>query len=440
MNLPRLYVFFGLIFLATIYFAANRSAFCILRKKEIPPDSAKTINRILSAAFFTIYLFTTLTIYFVLHPQPTEFLHTFLSQSEVLASAPSSPTLPTAEAEAPQGKIAAEQDRAERQRLIAEAGAQQSKAEEERRQLFGQELSYIIPEGISGTEDRYLPPKPEIEQPAAPSEAPPAETKISVQEMVSSSEGISSIFPDQDLPAAQIQVPPPTQQAIPIQPQTPVVQAAPSAPELVTENKGGPIPDQQPVTPPAMPIQPQPEKPVQQIQAPLSQPVQMQTSAQNVSCAEITMYMDDADSQIFHRAMKQGAGVATPWKGPGGSYIVIPASIKGNCREYSLQANIQGKSLRCYAACANIANTFPPISRAMPQQRNDKAAIMGSMSSTDQDAFMKALNYNGPVSWRGLNGIFYTVSPVRLGNPCREYNVQANIQGRIFQYLESNCQ
>lgn len=432
MNLPRLYVFFGLIVLATMYFAANRSAVCILRKKKIPPNSAKTINRILSAAFFTIYLFTTLTIYFVLHPQPTEFFHTFLSQSEVLASAPSPSALPAAEAR--QGKIAAEQNRAERQRLIAETGAQQIKAEEERRQLFGQELSYIIPEGISGTEDHYLPPRPEGKQPAAPSATTqPAETKISVQEMVSSSEGLSSIFADHD---GHI---PPQQPPITNEIKTPI-QAIPSASELVTEKKGSVIPDQKPATTPAMPIQPQPEKQVQQIQPTLSQPVQMQPLAQNVSCAEITIYMDAADSQIFHRAMKQGAGVATPWKGPGGSYVVIPASIKGNCREYSIQANIQGKSLRCYAACANIANAFPPISRAMPQQRNDKAAIMGSMSSTDQDAFMKALNYNGPVSWRGLNGIFYTVSPVRLGNPCREYNVQANIQGRIFQYLESNCQ
>jgi hypothetical protein len=434
MNLPLLYVFLGLIFLAAIYFAANRSAFCILRKKEIPPDSAKTISRILSTAFFVIYLFIALIAYLAFASQTAELLKSLLSQETFALSAS---TLPTGEVL--QGKIAAEQDRTERQRVIAETTEQQINAIAERRQLFGQEQSYVLLEGISGTEDRYLSPKPVAEQLAAPSVIPPAETTISVQEIVASSEGIASILPDQNSQAAQIPVPPPIPQAIPVQQQAPV-QAAPLAPELMPENRSNlPFTVQQPVAIPEMPIQQLPAKPVQQF-LPAPSPVQTQPAAQNVACAEIKMYMDDADSQIFHRAMKQGAGVATPWKGPGGAYVVIPASIKGNCREYSIQANIQGRSLRCYAACANIANAFPPASRAIPPPQNDKAAIMASMSSTDQDAFMKALNYHGPVSWRGLNGIFYTVSPVRLGNPCREYNVQANIQGRIFQYIESNCQ
>ena len=62
------------------------------------------------------------------------------------------------------------------------------------------------------------------------------------------------------------------------------------------------------------------------------------------------------------------------------------------------------------------------------------------MNSRDQDTLINALTYSGPVSWRSTSGIFYTVSPVRLGNPCREYKVKANIDGQIYEYLESNCQ
>ncbi|MCW5198459.1 hypothetical protein VU06_01770 [Desulfobulbus sp. F3] len=254
-----------------------------------------------------------------------------------------------------------------------------------------------------------------------------AETKISVQEIVSSSGDLSSILTGS---RSQLVQEPPAKQsaAMPV----PTEQETAAAITL----------------PPPEPI-PQEEARQQEVQSQHIvkkeaiqdfHPVQMRTEAQDVQCKDIQMHMDATDRAVFVHAMKKEAGVTTPWKGPGGSYTVIPASRKGNCLEYSIQANIQGKVLRCYASCTNQPLNMPPVNRQIPEHRDDKAAILSSMSRTDQDALMKALTYHGPVSWRGLSGVFYTVWPVRLGNPCREYTVQANIQGRIFQYLESNCQ
>jgi hypothetical protein len=397
--------------LAAIYFFSIRSASCILRNKAIPADAAKTVRRILSAAFCIIYFFAAAALYAAaVAPQSAELVRSFLFPPKPASTSSSAP--PT---EAPQGKIAAEQNRTERQLLIAKNTEQQDITAAERRKFFGQEQPYVVPEGISGTEDRYVPPKNETIPVDSEGETASAATKISVQQMVSSSGDISSILTaSRPQPVAESPAPQPTATPSPVeQPPTSVQSAAQTT-----------APQQK------IPIL-APKETMQQVH-----PVQMQPSAQDVSCREIKMYMDATDEQLFHRAMKREAGVATEWKGPAGSYVVVPASIKGYCREYGIQAAIQGRSLRCYAACASAAN----VSNVAQQQRNDKAVILNSMNSNDQDALIKALSYHGPVSWRSLSGIFYTISPVRLGNPCREYTVQANIQGRILQYLESNCQ
>lgn len=429
MNFSAFYLLAGALLLVAIALAANSSAACVLRNKEIPPPAAQTIRRIVFAAFFALYLVAAISLAVAaLAPQTGELISALLFQPSGSASMPSAALL---NVEVPHGRIAAEQSRPERRRMIEQIEELQSKAAAERRQLFGPEQSYVLTEGISGTEDRYRPPKPDGAQAVAPDETPPAQTRISVQGVVATSGNISSILAENQ--------PPPVQEQNAPQPPAPVQQQQPDLPAPVQMAPQRPLDTladiRSSIPPPAAPLQA-----VTPPLPPPAQPVQQQPAAQNVSCREIKMYMDSADEQIFRRAMRQETGVATPWKGPGGSYVAIPSSIKGNCREYSLQATIQGIALRCYAACASLASPAPPASSAMPQPRNDKTAILSSMSGTDHDALLKALHYHGPVSWRGMNGIFYTVAPLRLGNPCREYTVQANIQGRIFQYVETNCQ
>ena len=402
MNFSVAYLLVGLLAAGGLYFAARRSAACVLRRKNIPPDAATSVGTILAAAFFIIYLAAAAVL-----------SATFVPHSSKLTKMIFSPADPPPVADAPdtiaeQGKIAAEHDRAERQRWIAETTQQLLNEVGARRQLFGQEQNYIVAEGISGTEDRYLPPKPEAAAPVAQN----TETKISVQGMVSSTDDISSLLADSSLP-----------QSIEEKPTPPPAQQPPVA--VVPDN----TPRQQ--VPADQPVR-------QSAPLPIQQPVQPQNAAEQVSCSEIRKYMDSADMQLFQRAMRQETGIPSPWRGPGGFYIVIPAAIKGNCREYSIQATIQGRMLRCQAVCAE-ASAPATAGRIVPSQPQEKQIILNSMSSLDQDALIKALSYHGPVSWRGMSGIFYTVSPVRLGNPCREYMVQANIQGKIVQYLESNC-
>ena len=417
MNFSAAYLFVGLLAAGGLYFAARRSAACVLRRKNIPPDTATSVGTILAAAFFIIYLAAAAVLSATLVPHSNELAKVLFSPADPppLAAAPDTP--------AERGKIAAEHDRAERQRWIAETTQQLLNEAGTRRQLFGQEQSYIVAEGISGTQDRYLPPKPEAAAPAAQN-GPEPETKIAVQGMVSSSADISSLLADSNLPQS-IQEKPPAQQQ----------------PAAVPNNTSTSLPPPVAVVPDNTPHQQVPaDQPVRQsAPLPTQQAVQPQNAAEQVSCSEIRKYMDSADMQLFQRAMRQEAGIPSPWRGPGGFYIVIPAAIKGNCREYSIQATIQGRMLRCQAVCAEASSAPATAGRIVPSPPQEKQIILNSMSSLDQDALIKALSYHGPVSWRGMSGIFYTVSPVRLGNPCREYMVQANIQGRIVQYLESNC-
>ncbi|MCW5200604.1 hypothetical protein VU07_02140, partial [Desulfobulbus sp. F4] len=209
---------------AALCLPAKLSAHCVLRTKKIPPDSVKTVSRILFAAFFVIYLFAGSVLSFAdFTPQAAEFIRSLLSQ-------PTLPVPPVAlpNSEVPKGRIAAEQNRAERQLFIAETERLQIKAADDRRNIFGAKQPYIVSEGISGTEDRYMPKNNEI----SPSHA---ETKISVQEIVSSSGDLSSILTGsrsqlvQEPPAKQsAAMPVPTEQetaaAITLPPPEPIPQ------------------------------------------------------------------------------------------------------------------------------------------------------------------------------------------------------------------------
>lgn len=433
MNFSVLHLIAGLFLLVVIFFSAKRSAFCILRKKEIHPDVAKDVTNILSVAFFVVYLFTALLSYLLLTPQVAEPFRTMIAQPANIA-----PVVPIVAI--PHGKMAAEQGRVERQRLLAEETELLIRAAEERHQLFSQKSPYVVPEGISGTEDKYI--VPHIEQlapPATPSENALDENKISVQELVASTEGISSILPEQHQQPLQIPVQSSAEQIIPLQepPSAPAASEMNSPAQVVTPQQQA-LPEilQPPATPAAIP------KGIdQQIAMTQQQPVQSLPAIQKVSCEEIKGYMDNTDYQVLRSAIIKQAGVVTPWKGPNGAYHVTAGAIKGSCREYSIQANLSGKSLQCHVSCVSSTSIAAPAnSRMIPQQRSDQEVIRDSMNSSDQDAFIKALTYHGPVSWRSLNGVFYTVAPVRLYGPCKVYHVQANIQGRVFQYNESNCQ
>jgi hypothetical protein len=107
-----------------------------------------------------------------------------------------------------------------------------------------------------------------------------------------------------------------------------------------------------------------------------------------------------------------------------------------------MRASIQSRSLRCHASCINttsIDQAIESAAEALHQQDDDEVIILRSMNRGDLDALNKALTYYGPISWRSMSGIFYTVSPMRLGNPCREYKVKANIRGKIYEYIASKC-
>ncbi len=398
MNLPLSHLFLGLLTLAVLYLLANRSAFAVLRRKNIPRASAGIMSGILTAAFFVVYLFIGVVAYIAfLSPQRAEIVRVLLPPPPDIAFSTPSISVPL-HTEAPQGRMTAEQEQTKRQQLIAAMTDQVIRAAVERHQAVTQDQPYVIFEGISGTEDRYLSPKAALPQSNS-------ETTISVQKAVSFADEISGYFNDIKPQAVQSNgnsTSTPLEQNKPIENDNSLREIAPLVPAI------------QQNTP--------------------TQPVQ----TQNVSCGEIRMYMDATDLQIFNRAIRQREGIPTSWKGPGGSYTITPAASKGTCREYSMQANLSGRQLRCYASCTSIDQAIQAAATNAVQQ-NDEAVILHSMNSNDQDALIKALTYSGPVSWRSVSGVFYTVSPVRLGNPCREYKVKANIQGQVFEYLESNC-
>lgn len=426
MNLPLSHFVVGVLTIAVLYLLANRSAFYVLRRRNIPKDAAGVVRGILSAAFLIVYLFIGLIAYItLLSPQRAEIVRALLPPpSDTTFSAAASSPVPHPN-KVPQGRMMAEQEQVSRQRLIAVMTDQLVRATVERHQDFTQEQPYVISEGISGTEDRYISPEAALAQ--AQSEP---NTTSSMQKPLSFADEISAYFNGENPQA---------------------VQANPGLNQGSLNNTEGStaIEQNKPFAnnnslPGTMPV-----NPIQQ-QAPPIQPVQTQPITENVSCDKIRMYMDNTDLQLFHRAMRQQKGVPISWKGPGSSYTVIPAARKGTCREYSMQANLPGRVLRCFAACLSIdeaiqqaaaASSIPQQQQQIPQQQaqDDEEVILHSMNSSDQDALIRALTYSGPVSWRSVSGTFYTVSPIRLGNPCREYRVRANIQGRPYEYIESNC-
>jgi len=434
-------VLFALISLALIFAAARSSARCILRSKQLPSESAKEVAAILSGALFLVYVFAALVAYFLAAPNSAGSLRQLLSpQNSLLASAASQTANPSS-AEMPQGRMPAEQGRADRLLLLEETEELLHQETDARCQLFGQEHAYIVAEGISGIEDRYIPPRPEQLAPPAETSAPDLPS-ISVRELVSSSDDISSMLPTQEpAPAPPSLQPAAAQQAMP-----PVSAPAQTYPALSMPTQPA---EKRLLQPESLPEQlPRPEVPVSRIP-----PVQYQhasgidqqiwaqeqraaqsapAAAQQVSCEEIRSYMDGTDLGVFRYAITQPTGVVTPWKNPSGSsYTITAGAAQGGCRDYALQAVLGGRNLRCRFSC---------VSSPARQPRSDKEVIRDAMNSSDQEAFMKALTYHGPVSWRSSSGIFYTVAPVRLSGPCRKYDVQANIQGRVFRYLESNCE
>uniref|UniRef100_UPI0040578008 hypothetical protein n=1 Tax=Candidatus Electronema sp. TaxID=2698783 RepID=UPI0040578008 len=425
-------VTYALLALGLTAAAAGSSACCILRRKNIPAESAKEVAVILSGALFLVYFFAALLIYFFAAPQAAESLRQLLAQPGSPASAPGATASPQP-AEMPQGKMSAEQDRAERLLLLTETAELLHRETDARYQLFGQEHAYIVAEGISGIEDRYIPPRMEQLAPAADIAAPALrQQSISVRELVSSFDDISSMLPAKEPSApAQPQMPPPVVESPPSAPP----QAAPPQIFSPSENFAA----QQ--TTPAAPVSSAPPAPQalpagsgidQQIRA-------QEQGVQQVACEEIRRYMDSTDLGVFRYAVTKPAGVVTPWKGPTSSYAVTAGAAQDGCRDYTLQAELRGRILRCQHSCARTASPPAQVSRPA-RSRSDKKVIREAMNSSDQEAFLQSLSYHGPVSWRSSSGIFYTVAPVRLGNPCREYEVQANIQGRVFRYLESNCE
>lgn len=447
--------------IALLAAAARSSARCVLRRKNIPAEAAKEVTTALSGALFLVYSLAALLACFLAAPQAAESLRQLLVKQQSSSAAPASddstPDSSQQPAEMPQGRMTGEQARPERLLLLAEIEERLHRETDGRYQLFGQEHEYIVAEGISGLEDRYIAPSPEQLAPAADPIAPALPPQsISVRDLVSSSDDISSILPAQGPPAPAQTLPqnPPAEQLTsppvvvtpspaPPQPVAAQVVAPPTTPQTAA-----PVPTQQQVPPTV--IVPQPSAPTltaasgidQQIRAQEQGQAVQPPAVQQVACDEIRSYMDNTDIGVFRYAVTKPEGVVTPWKGPTGSYAVTAGAAHGSCRDYAMQAGLNGRTLRCQFSCARTAPS-PVVQASSPAvrpSRSGKEVIRDAMNSSDQEAFLKALTYYGPFSWRSSSGIFYTVSPVRLGNPCREYEVQANIQGRVFKYIESNCE
>ena len=438
----------ALLALLILFVAARASARCLLRKKQLPIESVRAVTAMLSGALFFVYTFAALVAYFLTVPQAIEALRDFVPQLGMVMSA-SSAEKSTPPAEIPHGKMPTEQNRAERLRLLEETEDLLYQETESQYQRFGQEHSYIVAEGISGTEDRYIAPRREQLAPLAPPVVPRVpQQSISVRELVASFDDISSIIQPQVVPN-----PAPIIPQAPAAPQLnpPLSDVQSPAPRLVYPAPMPTLALPQPQLPPApLPrAQPRPEVALVQSRPPsppavprartgLDQQIQNQEQggqarpAQQLSCDEIKGYMDSTDVSVFHSAITKPAGRVSHWKGPAGSYTVTAGRAEGNCRDYALQAELLGKTLRCQFSCG--------MSRPALPQRTDREIIRDAMNNSDQEIFLEALTYSGPYSWRSSSGIFYTISPVRLSNPCRDYDVQANIQGRVFRYLESNCE
>jgi hypothetical protein len=79
----------------------------------------------------------------------------------------------------------------------------------------------------------------------------------------------------------------------------------------------------------------------------------------------------------------------------------------------------------------------------MPAQQDDKNVIRDSMDDSDLDKFLDLLEQAEltiPHVWRNQrSGNRYTITMIRSRGPCRDFDVQAIIQGEPFRYRESNC-
>lgn len=82
---------------------------------------------------------------------------------------------------------------------------------------------------------------------------------------------------------------------------------------------------------------------------------------ENVSCDEIKKYMDIIDFKVLYaKILKQHEGIPFSWKSPSSNiqYTIIPSIVKGSCREYTLKANLKGRSIHCYSSCESIQHAI----------------------------------------------------------------------------------
>lgn len=452
MNFSPVYLLFGLLLLAAVWLAAARSALCVLRKKNVPLDSAKEISRILSVAFFIIYLCSGALAGLALAPQATGFLRGILPQTAVIAPAP----LPE-ELELPQGRMPAEQDRAERHRLLAEAEATEKQGDP----LAGQDQVYVVPESIFGTNEseaqrwqRALHEAADSQQQTPPrsavsSELPPhpvRDDRVSVQELVLIAGSMPLPSDVQQQPVAPA-TSPPVQQPQFVPPKAASDEIELSAQVLLPAPVKNPSQAAVPVPPPAAPLQ---QNPVQALPPPPpSQPMQVQQrpALRHVRCEDIKIFMDKTDTDVLRAMSAKPVGGSDSWKGLRGRYTISRTGRKGGCAEYNLQADLQGTILQCRQICQNavIQQSPPPAvsSRAMPAQQDDKNVIRDSMDDSDLDKFLDLLEQAEltiPHVWRNQrSGNRYTVTMIRSRGPCRDFDVQAIIQNEPFRYRESNC-
>ncbi|WP_417912451.1 hypothetical protein [Candidatus Electronema sp. TJ] len=444
MNLTLSHLLAGLLLLAAVWFAAARSALCVLRRKNVPLDSAKEVSRILSAAFFVIYLCSGALASLALPPQAAGFLRGILPQTAQVAPAP-----PLEELELPQGRMSAEQDRAERHRLLSEAVKDQETAARQEQVYVAAESIFGINESESlrwqhalqetAASQQQTPSSTAVSPELPQQEAPARDERVSVQELVL----ISGSMP---LPSAA----PPAASPQPIQ-----QQAASSEIELSAKGLQLPAPAENrsaAAPPPVAPLLPQPTAQTQ----PPSQPVQTQQPApalRNVRCEEIKIFMDGTDIDVLRAMIAKPVGGSDSWKGLRGKYTVSRTGRKGGCAEYTLQADLQGSVLQCRQVCQNIA---PPPSQSTQTQQpafsgtsgrqsggNDKNVIREAMDDADVDKFLDILEQaesTVPRVWKNQrSGNRYTVTLLRSRGPCREFDVQAIIQGEPLRYRESNC-
>jgi hypothetical protein len=479
MNFTLSHLLAGLLLLAAVWLAAARSALCVLRKKNVPLDSAKEISRILSVAFFIIYLCSGALAGLALAPQATGFLHDILPQTAVIA-----PTPPPEELELPQGRMPAEQNRTERHRLLAETETVEKQGDQP---IAGQDQIYVMPESIFGTNEseaqrwqralreavasqQQTPPHSAISSELPQQDAPVRDERVAVQELVLIAGSMplpDDIKPPQTAaPLSQnpvpMQTPPPAEPSPPVPPKT-----ASNEIELSVQGLQPPAPVENrsaasapPVSPPPAPLSQNPVQtppPSQHVQMQMRQPlppsqpvqVQQQPAFRQVRCEEIKIFMDGTDIDVLRAMSAKPVGSSDSWKGLRGRYTINRTGRKGDCAEYTLQADLQqGTILQCRQLCQNaVAQQQPPqsvgSSRSMPAQQNDKNVIREAMDDADVDKFLDILEQvesTVPRVWRNQRSDNrYTVTLISSRGSCREFDVQAIIQGEPFRYRESNC-